>query len=320
MKKLTALLLCVLLALSPLVVLAQEEPLKIAVIQLVENGAFADMREGFIARMREMGYSEDEMIFDCYNASGDMSNLYAICQKVADEEYAAVATIATPAAQAMVNMESGIPVFFISVSNPVGAGLLSALDTPDRQATGTSNAIPVSEMFKLSDQLTPGIQCYGLLYCASQINSVTTVESAKEYLSANGLTYVEKVVTSSAELYEAMNALCEEDIQGIFIPNDSVIQDGMAIVAEVAKENNLPVYGSSKVMVDSGAFATISISDFEIGAITADMYCQYLDGVSIEEIPALVVDTFTTIINQTTAEAIGASLAEDVTENAVLVK
>ena len=320
MKKFTALLLCALLSLLPLGVFAGEAPLKVAVIQLVENGAFADMREGFIARMQEMGYSREKMIFDNYNASGDMSNLYAICQKVADEEYDAAVTIATPAAQAMVNMESGIPVFFISVSNPVGAGLLSALDTPDRQATGTSNAIPVSDMFRLAEQLTPGIQCYGLLYCASQVNSVTTVESAKEYLTANGLSYVEKVVASSAELYEAMNALCEEAIQGVFIPNDSVVQDGMSIVAEVAKENKLPVYGSSKVMVDSGAFATISISDFQIGAITADMFCQYLSGTPLEEIPALVVDTFTTIINQTTAEAIGVILSEDVQEKAVLVK
>ena len=320
MKKFTALLLCALLSLLPLGVFAGEAPLKVAVIQLVENGAFADMREGFIARMQEMSYSREKMIFDNYNASGDMSNLYAICQKVADEEYDAAVTIATPAAQAMVNMESGIPVFFISVSNPVGAGLLSALDTPDRQATGTSNAIPVSDMFRLAEQLTPGIQCYGLLYCASQVNSVTTVESAKEYLTANGLSYVEKVVASSAELYEAMNALCEEAIQGVFIPNDSVVQDGMSIVAEVAKENKLPVYGSSKVMVDSGAFATISISDFQIGAITADMFCQYLSGTPLEEIPALVVDTFTTIINQTTAEAIGVILSEDVQEKAVLVK
>lgn len=320
MKKIVAMLLCALLALSPLVTFAEDAPLKVAVIQLVENGAFADMREGFIARMRELGYTEEKMHFDEYNASGDMSNLYAICQKVVDEEYDAAVTVATPAAQAMVNMESGIPVFFISVSDPIGAGLLSSLDTPDRQATGTSNAIPVSEMFKLSEQLTPDIQCYGLLYCASQVNSVTTVSSAKEYLTAKGLTYVEKVVTSSAELYEAMNALCEEEIQGIFIPNDSVIQDGMEIVAEVAKENKLPVYGSSKVMVDSGAFATISISDPEIGAITADMFSQYLNGTALEQIPAIVVDTFTTVINQTTAEAIDAALSEEVKTSAIIVK
>ena len=318
MKKLTALILCLILSLTAFAALA-EEPLRIAVIQLVENGAFADMREGFIARMRELGYGEDKLEIEEMNASGDMSNLYALCQKAAEDELDLVVTIATPASQTFVQMESGIPAFFISVSNPVGAGLLSDMATPDRDATGTSNAIPVSEMFKLADTLTPGIKTYGLIYCKSQVNSVTTIESAKEYLTANDLGYEEVVVTNSAEVYEAMLALCERDIQGIFVPNDSVIQDAMAKVAEVAIEEGIPVYGSSAVMVESGAFATISISDPQIGAMTADMVKQYLDGTPIDQIPAIVVDQFTTVINQTTAEEIGIELSDDILNAAVVV-
>ena len=44
------------------------------------------------------------------------------------------------------------------------------------------------------------------------------------------------------------------------------------MVTEVARDAKIPVYGSSAVMVDSGAFATIAISDTEIGAQTADMH------------------------------------------------
>ncbi|MDD3337030.1 MAG: ABC transporter substrate-binding protein [Eubacteriales bacterium] len=319
MKKFVAMILAVTLFLS-ISALAAAEPLQVSIVQLVENGAFADMREGFIARMQELGYDEDQMVFTPYDASGDMSNLYTICQNVAGEEPDAVVTIATPAAQAMVNLETDIPVFFISVSNPVGAELLTTLEAPDKNATGTSNAIPVSEMFKLSDSLTPGVTTYGLIYCASQVNSVTTINNAKAYLDENGLAYEEAVVASTAEVYEAMNALCEKDIQAIFVPNDSVIQDAMEVVTTIAKENKLPVYGSSAVMVNSGAFATISISDQEIGAITADLYKQYLDGAAIEQIPAIVVDSFTTVINQNTADAIGVTLGDEVLQSAVIVK
>ena len=80
------------------------------------------------------------------------------------------------------------------------------------------------------------------------------------------------------------------------------------------------VYGSSAVMVNSGAFATISISDTEIGAISADMADQILKGTPVSEVPAKVVDVFTTVINQNTADAIGASLSDDVKANAVLVE
>ena len=68
-----------------------------------------------------------------------------------------------------------------------------------------------------------------------------------------------------------------------------------------------------------GAFATISISDTQIGAITADMVKQYLDGTPIEEIPAIVVDEFTMVINQTTADEIGIELSDEVLNAAVIV-
>ena len=79
-------------------------------------------------------------------------------------------------------MESETPVFFISVSAPVAAGVLTDMEKPDKNATGTSNAIPVSDIFALSDQLTPGCETYGLLYCTSEVNSVNTVNSAKRDL------------------------------------------------------------------------------------------------------------------------------------------
>ena len=41
---------------------------KVAVVQLADNGAFTEMREAFIQRMRELGYDEAKMTFDILNA------------------------------------------------------------------------------------------------------------------------------------------------------------------------------------------------------------------------------------------------------------
>lgn len=293
--------------------------LQVGIIQLADNGAFTDMREGFIARMRELGYSEEEMVFDYKNANGDAATLNSICQTMADDKKDLIVTIATPATQAMVNLDSGIPVFFISVSNPVGAGVVTDMSKPDKNATGTSNAIPVSEMFKLSDRLTPGMETYGLIYNTGEINSVTTIEAAKAYMDENGLSYQEAVVTASSEVQQAAQSLAG-GVDAFFIPNDSMVQNAMAQVAEVARDAKIPVYGSSAVMVASGAFATISIDDPTIGGMTADMVHQYLGGAAIGDIPAVVVSDFTTVINKTTADAIGVELSGDVLASAVILE
>jgi putative ABC transport system substrate-binding protein len=298
---------------------ASSGTVEVGIIQLADNGAFTDMREGFIARMRALGYSEDKMVFDYKNANGDTATLNSICQTMVDEKKDFIVAIATPSAQAIVNMDSGIPVFFISVSNPVGAGIITDMNTPDKNATGTSNAIPVSEMFKLSDRLTPGCKSYGLIYNTGEINSVTTIEKAKAYMDENGLSYKEAVVTASSEVQQAAQSLAGE-VDAFFIPNDSMVQSAMPQVAEVAKDAKVPVYGSSAVMVASGAFATISIDDTTIGGMTADMADKFLKGTPMEKIPSVTVSDFTTVINKSTADAIGVTISQDVLDSAKVIE
>ena len=289
---------------------ADGEKLKVGIVQLIDNGAFEDMRDGFIQELQDKGYGEDKVEIIYKNAQGDATNLNTICQEMVDSQVDLVATIATPASQAMVAMESDIPIVFISVSNPIGAGLLTTLEQPDKNATGTSNAIPIEDIFALSEDLTPGMQTYGLLYCTNEVNSVTTIENAKNYLDEKGLRYVEQIVTNSSEVQQAAQALVG-NVDAIFVPNDSVIQAAMPLVAEVARDAKIPVYGSSAVMVNSGAFATVAITDTEIGMISADMSIAHFEGKEMSEIPALVVPANAIVVNEDTAEALGVTLSDE---------
>ena len=92
------------------------------------------------------------------------------------------------------------------------------------------------------------------------------------------------------------------------------------MVTEVARDAKIPVYGSSAVMVDSGAFATIAISDTEIGAQTADMALEYLNGTAMEDIAAVVVPASNMVINQDTADALGITFSDEVQNKATFVK
>ena len=289
---------------------ADGEKLKVGIVQLIDNGAFEDMRDGFIQELQDKGYGEDKVEIIYKNAQGDATNLNTICQEMVDSQVDLVATIATPASQAMVAMESDVPIVFISVSNPIGAGLLTTMEQPDKNATGTSNAIPIEDIFALSDDHTPGMQTYGLLYCTNEVNSVTTIENAKNYLDEKGLQYVEQIVTNSSEVQQAAQALVG-NVDAIFVPNDSVIQAAMPLVAEVARDAKIPVYGSSAVMVNSGAFATVAITDTEIGMISADMAIAHFEGKEMAEIPALVVPANAIVVNEDTAEALGVTLSDE---------
>ena len=147
---------------------------------------------------------------------------------------------------------------------------------------------------------------------------MSTVEKAKEYLDSKGISYVEQVVTNSSEVQQAAQALMGQ-VDAVFVPNDSMIQSAMSLVTEEAREAKVPVYGSSAVMVESGAFATIAISDKEIGAMTAEMTAEYLNGTAVTDIPSIVVPASSTVINQTTADALGVTFTDDVKNSATFI-
>ncbi len=296
-----------------------EDTTKIGIILLIENGAFSDMRDGIISELEANGYTEDNSEIIVQNAQGDATAVNTIAQDMADGSYDVVFTIATPSTQAMVNQESDTPTFFCSVSAPVAAGVITDMEHPDKNATGTSNAIPIYKIFDLSDQLTPDVETYGFLYCTSEDNSVNTIEAAKAYCDENGIDYEEATVTNSSEVQQAVDILADK-VDAIFVPNDSVIQSAMATVTEVTREKQIPVYASSATTVVSGAFATIAISDTEIGELTAEMAIQYLEGTAIEDIPSVVVEASHTVINSDTLLSLGYTLSDDIMNSSEFVE
>ncbi|NLF35387.1 MAG: ABC transporter substrate-binding protein [Clostridiales bacterium] len=296
----------------------QEAPLVAGIIQLTENESFSDMREGFIERMRELGYGEDEMEFLCRDAGGSMATLNTICQSMVAERVDLLVPIVTSATQAVVSLDSDIPVIFISVTDPVSAGIMTSMDVPDKNATGTSNEVPVEALFALAEQLTPGIKTCGILYNTGLTNSVVTAARAKAYFDAAGISCIERVVTSSAEVQRAAADLCAK-ADAIYVPIDSTVLAAMPQVAEAAKEAGVPVYGSAPSMVSYGALATVSVSERETGRRSADLADLYFQGTPIAEIPAVVADDFLTVINVETARALGVTIPEDVADNAALI-
>jgi putative ABC transport system substrate-binding protein len=289
----------------------------IGIIQLADNGAFTDMREGFLDRLRELGYGDAELKVDYKNAQGDIGTLNTICQEMAVSDYDLVVTIATPAAQAFVNQESKVPLIFISVTDPVAAGIMGSMDTPDKNATGTSNLVPVDEIFKLADKLTPGIARYGILYNTGESNAVTTVAKARGYLDSQGKQYTEGTVSNSSEVQQAAESLAAR-VEAFYIPIDSMVQSAMPQVAQTALDKKIPVYGSSPVMVVSGALATVSVGDRYMGGISAELAGRYFEGAPIASIPAVTMDSFITFINKKTAEALGIAIPPELS-GAVLI-
>lgn len=257
------------------------------VVQTGANGAFVDMKDGIIDEMKANGY--ENATFDYKDAQGDASTLSQIVSAMDDGTYDAIFTIGTACTQTLVNLASDTPCFFCAVSAPVEAKVITDMNAPDKNATGTSNAIPVSDIIDMGYKITPDVKKWGFVYSTSQVNAVNTVTSAQAYLDKKGVEYDSATVETSADVKSATETLISNGCDVIFVPNDAIVQDGVSALAQVCEEQKIPTYCSSATTVNSGCLATLAIDDKGIGAKTADKCIEYMNGTPITEIPAEVV-------------------------------
>lgn len=257
------------------------------VVQTGANGAFVDMKDGIIEQMKAKGF--ENATFDYKDAQGDPSALSTIISAMNDGSYDAIFTIGTACTQTLVNLSSDTPCFFCAVSAPVQAKVISDMSKPDKNATGTSNAIPVGDIIEMGYKITPDVKKWGFVYSTSQVNAVDTVESAQKYLDGKKIAYESVTVETSADVKSAAETLIGNGCDVIFVPNDAIVQDGVAALSQVCEEAKIPTYCSSATTVNSGCLATLAIDDKGIGAKTADKCIQYMNGTPVAEIPAEVV-------------------------------
>lgn len=287
---------------------SSEDTARVAIVQLVDNDAFTEMIDSFETKLSAL--TDGAVSYDIKNAQGDMSTLNSIASELKTADYDLIVPIVTPATQAVVNAGVEAPVVFISVTDPVAAGIMQDMAAPDKNATGTSNIVPVDEIFTLASQLTPDVQSIGILYCSGEQNAVLTAEKAKAYLDSVGTAYQEVTVASSNEVQQAAQSLAGQ-VDALYIPIDSTVQSAMPQVVEAATEAGIPVYGSDPVMVQSGALACVSVSNTQLGERSAEMAYEVLQGKAVSEVPAEALDAFQYVCSQAAADALGLTLPTD---------
>jgi putative ABC transport system substrate-binding protein len=232
-----------------------------------------------------------------------------------------IVAIATPTAMAAANYAEDIPVIFSAVTDPVSAGLVSDINKPDKNITGTSDEIQVDKILELALEIQPDLKTIGFLYNAGESNSVSNLAKAKAFCDANNIELVEGSGKNISEIQSAISVLTAK-CDAIFAPNDNTVASCMAALVESAKEAKIPVYTGADSMVSDGGFATVGIDYDELGRETARMVDKVLNGEDIANIPVKVFkDDLNIYVNEQTMNDLGMTLPDSIAnaENLVLM-
>ena len=332
MKKLTSLLLCVLLI--SMVALtgcgessdtdtsADTENLKIGIMQFGEFTALTNATNGFIDGLAEAGYVDGENItIHQLSAAAESANCPSIADTLINEGSDLILAVATPCASAIKEKTSDIPVLFTAVTDPAGSGLIESNDAPGANMTGTSDMNPVEQQIALAKQILPDAQTAAIFYCSSESNSKIQADLAAAAIEDQGMEYVIKTVSAIDEAKSAIESL-KGQVDFIYIPTDNTLADGMTTVSAAANDCGIPTIVGESGMVGNGALATYGINYYELGKATAAMAVKVLNGEDTATMPVeyqTSEDVLEIAINTETADKLGITIPDDILAKATIL-
>jgi len=277
----------VLLSMSALIV--SGAPIKIGICQIVEHPALDAVRQGVIDSLTAAGYVEGtDVTYLLANAQGDMGTALSIAQDFKAQSVDLVVAIATPTAQAAVQvfMGSDTPIIYAAVTDPVAAGLVLDAKDPsgNGNVTGTSDLIPVASDIALLKELSPQIKKIGMVYNPGEANSVVLTDLAVAAARDLGVTIIKAVADTTANVPVAAQSLIGR-IDAFYVTTDNTVVSAIASVIGAAEEGGIPFLVADPTSIGSGVTLATGFDYYQHGLLTGSVVQQILQGKKPNEIP-----------------------------------
>ncbi|EKE05558.1 MAG: hypothetical protein ACD_19C00219G0007 [uncultured bacterium] len=296
----------------------KEKIYHLGITQLMTNPGIDAIREGFIYEMTKLGYKDSVNIKYAFeNSQGDNIVAQSIAKKFVNEKYDMIFAITTPTAQVCAKEIKGtnIPLVFGAVTDPISAGLVTSLEKPGGNITGTSDKWPIAAQFDLLLQLVPTVKIIGVVYNPGETNSEYNILEVEKVCKIKNLKLVKVAVSNTSEVYAAAQSLVGK-IDAFYVSADNTVITAMDAVIKISEKNKIPLLPGVSSNVEQGGFGTLGPNYYDVGVEAAIIADKIIKGEKPADIPVSTAKNFEYFFNLKSAKATGVVIPEDLLKKA----
>ncbi|MCI5837216.1 MAG: ABC transporter substrate-binding protein [Veillonellaceae bacterium] len=287
----------------------QSDAVRVGIVQLVEHPALDAAEQGMTDALNQ-AFPDGKIEILHRNAQGDQGNLQSIAQSYISGGVQLIGAVSTPAAQAMANRTTEIPIVGTAISDYVAAKLVNSNEAPGTNVTGTTDRTSEQLQVELLQALFPQAKRIGVLYNSGEINSQLQVESLRAASEAAGLTLTEGTVSNVNDVSQVAQSLLER-VDVVYVPTDNVLAAAMPTLTALADEREIPVIGAAASFVADGAVAALSVDYYQLGYRAGEMAAAILKGEAEPETTAITSqEEWQVVIRKDKAAALGVTVPE----------
>jgi ABC-type uncharacterized transport system substrate-binding protein len=284
-------------------------------INLFENDLEAQrLITAFRDRLAQLGWVDGRNLRINYRwASGDVDRIRAFAKELVELSPDIVVGYATPSVVALQHETGSIPIVFLSVTDPVGQGLVASLAHPGGNITGFAvfEFSLGTKWMEALKQIAPNLKRVTTIYNPNTAPYyplyLRAIEKAASSLAVE-VTAIE--IHEDAEIEHAISTLAREPDSGLIAMPDSFNMAHRRTIITAAGQYHLPAMYYFPLFAIDGGLISYGPDEIDMFRRTAGYVDRILKGAKAGDLPVQQPTSFRLVINLKTAKALGLTVPE----------
>ena len=271
-----------------------------------------DSLSAFRQRLHELGWDEGRNIrFDYRFTDQVPERMRAGTEELITLAPDIIVVWSNPAAVIVRKATQTIPVVFVTVSDPVGAGLITNLARPGGNITGFQNFETAigGKWLQVLNEIAPGVRRVAFVHSPDIFAHVAFMHTAEAASTSLGMTMTSVGVRSAAEIEPALRAFAKEPDGGLVVAPSPFNTTNQELILALASELRLPAVYPFRYFVENGGLASYGFDTVEQHRGAASYVDRILKGEKPGDLPVQAPTKYGLVINLKTAKALGLNVS-----------
>jgi putative tryptophan/tyrosine transport system substrate-binding protein len=297
----------------PLAARAQQSALPVIGFLGANASNWAPWTTAFVARLRELGWSEGRTVAIEYRWSE--GHAQSVAEIAAEFVRLKAAIIVTNYSGAFVvkQVTSLIPIVFVLGNDPVESGLVASLARPGGNVTGLSiqAAEVAGKRLELLRGSIPRLRRLAVMAHADFPDAALEIGHVQATAHALGFEVVPLQIRRAEDIASAFESL-NPPTDALYVVQDAVIVANRTAIIAFALTRRLPTIFSARDFVQAGALMSYGPNYPSVFRRAADYVDKIMRGAKPSDIPIEQPTKFDLVVNLTIARALGVTIPEKV--------
>jgi putative ABC transport system substrate-binding protein len=263
----------------------------------------------FVQGLQQLGWADGRNVRIDYRwANGDVDRMRTFARELVELRPDVILANTTPATAALQRETRTIPIVFVIVSDPVGAGLVASLPRPGGNITGFINieASLGGKWLELLKEIAPAVRRVAIMFNPDTAPGggsyfLGPFEAAAKSIAVEPIT---APVRSDAEIESVIASLGRER-GGLVLMTDGYMTVHRGRIISLAARSNVPAIYAESFSPKDGGLLSYGANYLDIFRHAVTYVDRILRGTTPGDLPVQVPSLFELVINLRTAKALG---------------